>query len=439
MNARAVINTAVRRLDNMFPGYFQTTTKRNHYVDFGYPETVTFAQLWQLYVRNGIANAAVEKTVLKVWEDNPALQIGSEPNDETKAEKELLDKLAKLRFWQHFAEADRRSMVGRYSGLIFRFADDKTMKEPVERVAGLDALVEVIPAWEGQLEVFNWDTEETSETYGQPTMYAFNEAAFDGNQHKTRSFELHPDRVIILSRDGSIHGESMLLPGYNALVDWEKVRGAGGEGFWKNAKSAPTLQIDKDAQISDMATAMGVKPEEVADKMDEQVEDYSKGFDSMLLLQGMEAKQLSVTLPQPEEFLRGPLQEFSASFSIPLKVLVGSQTGERASTEDAEEWSKTCNSRRTNILIPTIMEMLERFRLFGVISDDDWQPIWTDLTESSAKDKIDRADKMSGVNEKHIRSGGTEPVFNENEIREAAGYEPLETLPDDESELGDEE
>ena len=426
--AHGVVNATMRRLDTMFPGYFQTTTKRNHYIDFGYPDRVDFSQLWQMYRRNGIANAAIEKTILKVWQDNPYLQIGENAKEESRAEKEFNDYLDGLRFWQNLAEVDRRSMVGKYGAAIFRFADSKRMNEPVESVpGGLNGLVGIIPAWEGQLTVADWDSDERSETYGDPKMFSFNEASF-GNNKQARSFEVHPDRVLIWSRDGTVHGESMLEPGYNDLIDFEKVKGAGGEGFWKNAKSAPVLTIDKEARVEAMAQAMGTTPDKLADKMDEQVEEFSKGFDAMLLLQGIEAKTLGVTLPDPKEFLAGPLQSFAASFGIPMKVLVGTQTGERASTEDAEEWAKTCMARRNNVILPNIREIIGRLKRVNVLRDEDWHINWSDLTESSAKEKGERASSLADINEKHVRAGGLEIVFTGNEIREAAGYEPRDEL-----------
>jgi hypothetical protein len=435
-----VINTALRRLDNMFPGYFNTTTKRNHYIDFGYPEQVTFAQLWQMYQRNGYANAAIEATIDRVWSDNPWFQIGEEAKRENPAEKQLADHLRKIRFWQHASEADRRSMVGRYGALIFRFADNKRMHEPVDTVpGGIAGLVEVIPAWEQQLTVSTWETDELSEAYGRPTMFSFNEAAFDSAREKTRSFEVHPDRVLIWSRDGTVHGESMLLPGFNDLITLEKVIGAGGEGFWKNAKSAPVLTIDQEARLEQMAQAMNVKPDELADKMDEQVKDYQQGFDAMLLLQGIKAETLGVTLPQPEEFILGPLRSFAASFQIPEKILSGSQTGERASTEDASQWSKRCNSRRVRQIIPTLESAIERFQRYRLVNEANWMVEWSDLTEDSADKRIERSDRMAGINEKHVRSGGIDPVFTENELREAAGYEPLDEEPPTDDIEGDDE
>jgi hypothetical protein len=84
----------------------------------------------------------------------------------------------------------------------------------------------------------------------------------------------------------------------------EKVKGAGGEGFWKNAKSAPVLEVAAEAKIADMAKVMGVSPEELADKMNDQVADWQKGFDQLLMLQGMQAKTLRVTLAIARTLLR---------------------------------------------------------------------------------------------------------------------------------------
>lgn len=419
-------NVAARSLQQMFPGYF-FGQKHNHAADFGYPDAVTFELAFDAYCRNPLARAAVDKTIGKTWEDNPFLQEfqrdGTESGDqgETKVEGEIRQRFDDLRMWQHLAECDRRSLVGAYSGLILRLADSKPFKEPVERVpGGLDGLVEVIPAWEGQLSVSQWDTNETSPTYGHPLMFQFSESAV-GQQKQPRQFEIHPDRVIIWSADGTLNGRSALEPGYNALLDMEKIRGGGGEGFWKNAKSGLSLEIEKDAKIEDMARAMNVAVEDVVDRIDEQVKDFNKGFDASMLLQGIKATPLQVTLPSPEHFFAIAAQSFAASWSIPMKILVGSQTGERASTEDSEEWAKVNMARRTNRVIPAIMAMVQRFERFGILKPADWFILWGDLTEASMGEKIERAVKMADVNQKM----GEEIVFTGDDIRGAVGMEPL--------------
>ena len=421
------ILNAARRISAMFPGYFQNA-KHDHNKDFGYPDHVDFDAAYQRYLRNGIAFAGIEQTILKTWQDNPELWENKDAK-ETYGESEIRQKFDDLRLWQKLAEADRRSMVGGYSGLILRYADDKRFLEPVDTVpGGLDGLVDVIPAWAGQLTVSSWDTDEMSPTYGEPTMFGFNESAVGDNsdrQAKNRSFELHPDRVLIWSKDGTVHNHSILEPGFNNLIDMEKISGAGGEGFWKNAKSAPIMETDADVSIADMAKGMGVGVDEMADKMNEQVEDFNKGFDAMLMLQGMKAKTLGVTLPQPEEFFNVALQGFAASIGIPLKVLVGSQSGERASTEDADEWSRTNMARRTNTARPTIMALVKKLETVRVLPEQDWYIYWSDLTEASMGLKIDRADKMAAINQKLL-----DEVYTIDEIRETTGHGLIDEIGD---------
>lgn len=426
---KLLANAATRRLDLMFPGYF-AQAKHNHYRDFGYPTEVTFDQAYSMYERNGFARAAIEKTVGKTWQDSPFLQDhqrdGTDAKDdaETKAEADIRQRFDDLRLWQRLAECDRRSMVGAYSGLILRLADNKTFREPVDRVpGGLAGLAEVIPAWEGQLTVAEWDTDERSEGYGHPKMYQFTESKVGDTMGQPRQFQIHPDRVLIWSKDGAINGSSTLRPGFNALLTLEKIVGAGGEGFWKNAKSAPVLEMDKDANLEAMAKAMGVAVDDVTDKLDQQVGDWNRGFDQSLMVQGMRARALQVTLPSPEHFFAVALQEFAGSMSIPLKIMVGSQTGERASTEDAQEWAHTNMSRRTGQVIPNTMGLVRRLERFGILPAMDWFLSWTDLTEASMAEKIDRAAKMAEVNSKMATSG--EPVFTHEEIREVVGFEPL--------------
>lgn len=430
-------NTTKARSDflSQFTGLDYKSPKHNHYYDYGYPEhgKLVFKSFYEIFRRNGLAYGAVRLTVEKTWETLPQLLETPADENETVQEKGLSEHLRRIRFWQNLTETDRRGMVGNYAALILRIGDGKQFREPVDDnvPGGIEAIREVIPAWEGQLTVSSWVSDETDENYGQPNMYQFNEANVAGTQQKTRSFEVHPDRVLILSDSGTVHDRSALEPGYNALLDCEKISGAGGEGFWKNAKAAPVMKVDKEVNLDRMAKAMGVSQPDLFDAISDQVDDYNTGIDKNLLLQGIEVTSHDVNLMSPEHFFMTSLQIFCASMSMPMKILIGMQTGERASTEDQSQWAKTNMARREMRIIPFLETFLDRLKRFGMLNDVDWSVHWDSLMEDSPAEKIEFAGKMAEINSKQA---GGQPPFTHDEIRERVGFDPLspEDLVEDE-------
>lgn len=424
MNAMTVAwNSLQRRLPN---GLAQLllggSTKHDHYKDFGWPENLAFKDLRRVYMRNSLAAAAVDKTVAKTWQDSPQLWESEEPA-ESELEADIRKHFSRIRFWQKCAEADRRSLVGRYSALILRIGDGLAWNEPVASVrGGIQALTGIVVVWEDQLKAVEYDRDVSSPSYGSPTMYEFQETEIGGSS-VSRNVRIHPDRVLIWSDDGTMDCRSALEPGYNDLVDAEKVKGAGGEGFWKTSRGAPIIEAPQGMSPESFVKMMGAKSgSEALDKVNEQIDNFQSGFDKGLMLGGLTATPMTISLPSPEHFFNGPVQCFASSFHIPIKILLGSQTGERASTEDSEEWAKTCNSRRVGRCLPLLAEAVQRLVSWGLLPARDWTVGWTDLTEDSAAEKMARAKDLSGINAQ--TKEGEQLPFSAEEIREAAGYKP---------------
>lgn len=84
-------------------------------------------------------------------------------------------------------------------------------------------------------------------------------------------------------------------------------------------------------------------------------------------MQAGTAEVLSVAAADPEPTWRTDLCEFCATVPIPVKELVGMQTGERASTEDAKGWGRTRMSRRKGFLTDVITDVVSRFWTLGII------------------------------------------------------------------------
>lgn len=422
-NASAIVR---QRLQRAFPFAFGSNLKHDYSRDYGWPEVLGFDQFHRMYSRSGIAAAAVDKTIAKTWATMPALWESEKPA-ESKAEADIRKHFAKRKIWRAFMDADRRSMVGCYAGAIILLRDGKRLEEPVDRVArGIENVVGIIPAWEGQLTVVEWDQDQTSETYGEPLFFQFDEQAVGETQAVVKSqVRIHRDRVLIWSDDGTLNCRSALEPGFNDLTDAEKIKGAGGEGFWKSSRGAPIIEAPKGVSPQDVQRGMNAStPAEVIEKLNDQVEDFQSGFDKMLMLGGFSVSPLTISLPQPKEFWEPCVQSFAASMSIPFKVLVGNVTGERASTEDANEWAQTNMSRRENRVLPILQEFIDRLVQWGVLEAKDWAIGWESLVEASPDDKLSRAKTMADINS----SLGSEPAFMSDEIRDAAGYKPADEV-----------
>ena len=409
-----------KRADGIYAaGGIGTSDKHSYAKDFGWKELPEFADFWQCYNRNSLANAVVDKTITKTWETIPELWESEKPAD-TPTEQVIAKQFKLKNIWRSMMQADLRSMVGAYSGAILIVRDGLTLDQPVGRLKSIEDLVNVIPAWEVQLTVAEWDTDPRSETYAEPLMFQFSEFQLENRQSKPSKFtRIHPSRVLIWSDDGTVNCRSDLEPCFNDLIDAEKIRGAGGEGFWKSSRGALIISAPNGMSYQDVARAMGGgTPEEVKEKLDGKVDDFVSGFDKQAMFGGMDAEVMNIALPQPKEFWEICVQSIAATYGMPFKELIGNVTGERASTEDARGWAQKCMSRRENRAIPAINEMVRRLVEWGALPDKDWVIGWKSLLEASPDEAMARAVQMAEINAKNQ----SEPMFMDDEIREAAGY-----------------
>ncbi len=429
-------------LSSLFNGTSNTKRQRL-YQEFGYPLHLSFDDFYRAYTRNAIADASVSRMVDGCWEDFPEVYEGDKTKDATTltAWDKQANKLLK-RCWKQIKGADRRNLVGRYSALLIQVKDSKPWREPVDTaVVGRlaeKALVKLIPVWEAQLEPIEWDSDPESETFGDVKMYSFVELSVGNSQDARpgRIVNVHPDRVIILaegSDDGSMtSGRSMLEAGFNKLQDIEKVSGGASEGFLKNASRQLNYNFSEKTNFAALAKALGTTEGNLADALDTQVRRLNDSTDSASFMQAGTAEVLSVQAADPEPTWRTALNEWCATVPIPVKVLVGMQTGERASTEDAKDWAKTRMSRRNGFLTDVITEIVTRFWTFGIIPPAKGEEItvgWSDLLAPSQAEKIANMDKMADVAVKTTNAFGRSAISG-NEVRAQGELQPDPSLDD---------
>lgn len=413
----------------------------NAWCEYGYPLALTFEDFFKLYKRHSLAFGVVKRLVDKCWETEPNLTEGEEDDDKqekTPWEQDTANILRKAKFWKAFKEADKRRQVGKFSGILLQTRDSGARWD--QPISGSPQLIKLIPAWQGQLKAKTVNTDKNSTDYGEVTMWSFRQLdiSSDGVLDGTFDIDVHPDRIIIL---GDRDGEYWLEPGYNDFVDAEKIKGGSGESYLKNAARQLNVNFDKEVNLSDIARAHGVPLADLQEAFDAAAKAVNRGQDSIMITQGADVTPLVSTVPDPEKPFNVACQGIAAFSGIPMKVVVGMQTGERASTEDLRDFNKLGQGRRVTLLSDDIEQAIDHLIRVKVIKPvAEYTVVWDDLTESSQLEKLESAAKMADVNAKNLGTGNL--VFTPEEIRDIAGFSneapaPLPELEPDEDDPTD--
>lgn len=395
---------------------------------YGWPENLAFADYYRLFSRGGIAHGAVMRLVEKCWTDDPEVIEGDEESRAeapTAWEKQFKRIAKRVKLWERLREADMRRLVGNYSCVIMQIADNKAWDQPVDRVSDKQ-LKKLIPAWQGQIEPAEWYDDPSAENFGEVKSWLYQEIAVnDGAPNQTgRSVTIHPDRVLLIGdiRDGI----PFLQAGFNASVNIQKILGGSGESFLKNASRQLGINFDKEVDLSGIARAHGVAVGELQEIFDEVTRGMNQGIDQTVITQGATVTPLVANVPDPAAHFEASLQDFASSVRMPAKIIVGSQTGERASSGDLEDFNKRAQGRRVNELSSDIETIVQHWTRLGMILEVESSVIWSDLTESTLDMKLTNVTKMVDANQKMLASG--EMVFSVDEMRSVAGFEAVAAI-----------
>ena len=308
-----------------------------------------------------------------------------------------------------------------------RVKDSKKLDQPIEgQLSGEGSLFEIRSLYESQLDITELNEDPISEEYGKPKFFIFAaDPSTDDRNTPNSSFQIHPDRVIIISEDADddgVVGTSSLEGPYNSLLDLRKILGSGGEGFYKNAAQSVIFELNDTTNFGKLKASL----ESFSERFDLFQRDRSrKGFFSP----NLKPTVLKSELESPKDFAMASLWDVSASTGIPSSELIGEQSGKMAGEKDSESFAIAMNSRSNSHGTMMIRKTIDWMIKFGILPDADYEVEWQDLLAPSQDERLENAAKMAKTNLDQFKAG-QDAVYSPEQIIETGGFD-VEDLDDD--------
>jgi hypothetical protein len=172
----------------------------------------------------------------------------------------------------------------------------------------------------------------------------------------------------------------------------------------------------------------------------------NRGADAAIIGKAMKTDILSVAPADPETTNKVLAQAACASTGMPYRVVMGNETGERASTEDNKGANLVYMERQENHANVVLAEFLNRMMRFGILNTFEFSFKWPDLNEPTNADKLDNFSKLMTAIKQSVEAYG-EPIVKPNEAREIGPFKALDEFeqdqsrpnPDNDDKLDDEE
>lgn len=423
--------TNVRQKLAAFLGYSHDG-ERDLYASFGYKRTLLAEDFYAMYKRNDIANRLVRAFPQSTWREFPAIydrQGKTEEDSEFAAS--VCDFVDQYKLQQALERVDRVSSIGRFGLLFMGFQDGLDPSQPLE--AGNRKLLYLQPYGEYNVTVSKWDQNIQSPRYALPETYIVNSGSPDGeNSAPGKSLTVHHSRVIHLTEfldDNEVYGTPRLMAPYNRLKDLEKVVGGSAETFWLTANRGMAFWADKEANLTE-AEIESVK---------EQADDFQNQLRRFVVGQGMTAQVLGSDTPDPQPNVETLLDLIAGSVGIPKRILVGSERGEMASSQDENNWFARIDERRTNYATPCILQtFIDKMIATGNIVEPKGKVSieWPEVGAMGPTQEAEILEKRTNALSSYVMAPGADLIVPPDEFRtDFLGLEsktPEEMLEDEE-------
>ncbi|MFP4018233.1 MAG: anti-CBASS protein Acb1 family protein [Bacteroidales bacterium] len=359
---------------------------RNIYDALGYPrdEKLDFSDYYGKYKRLDIAKAVIDKPVNATWRGGVKIKEFGEEQKETDFEQayEQLNKKLNLKGW--FSRLDKLTGLGHFGILLLGFNDvqkDEDFKKPVK--TDNVKLLYVKAFGENSVEIDEWEGDPTNPRYSMPKYY---DITVYGPEETSQEIKVHHSRIIHVV-DGALqsdtYGQPRLEPLYNRLMDLEKLVGGDAEMFWRGARPG---YAGKEAEGYELTPKQ-------REEMQKELREYEHNQRRFIVTKGLELQSLQQQVADPSGHVDVQIQMISAETGIPKRILVGSERGELASTEDRTQWLSEIKTRREEFaeekIIRPFVDACLKYGVLPAPNSGEYNVVWEDLFAPSNKEKAE--------------------------------------------------
>lgn len=361
----------------------------------GYPRDVRYEDMVGFYDRDPIAGRGVDMVAETTWRRPPEIveldNDGNPVREPTEFMQAWSSMSKQLRIWNRLERADKLARLGRYSVLLIGASGtDRSLARPLTRTSAPAPEREGAPRRrvlylscysEKNARITSWVTDPQDPRFGMPETYTINlSAGVEG--FKADTLLVHHSHCLHIAEgllEDDVYGRPVLRRVYNDLIDLQKIKTSSAEAYWQIVAGILQAVIPADMAVNEQDL------KELDKQLQELYHDLRRTYYGNAKLERVGGND-----PRPKEASDLAIQMIAAGFEVPLRVLIGNETGERASTEDMAAYYGVVAERRVTYAEPMVLRpLIDRFVEIGALPEPasgEYAVVWPALHEESEKE-----------------------------------------------------
>ena len=404
----SAINDRLKNIGNMLSTY---KGNRDMYSVLGYKESPTETDYFDRYKRQDIAKRIIEAYPDACWQEKPIITDDENTQEQTDFERQVeeLFENNKIRGISTSKKLDILANIGSYCALYIAIADGKNPIEPLEGSFKSKDVLFLAPYSQRNIAVSKWEQNPESPRYGKPALYTLEANSVESTRgintiNQKQSLLVHHTRILHIA-EGSLEnpliGTPRLESVLNRLDDLEKVVGGGAETYWLNARGGLHINVESDSLLNS----------EQSEQINEMLQNFSNTLTRFIKTQNVQVTPINHTVSDPLNHFDTIISLIASATKIPKRILIGSEVGSLASTQDEDNWIAKVRSRQLDFCEYSILRpLIDFFILYGILpapTRNKYVILWPDLQKISDSEKADIALKQMTATEKYLggRSG----------------------------------